>query len=693
MRMHFEPEQDNEFEAGKDLLIRRCTAWAREQDMAADPFILSATLDFRHHSIDGRLGFWTVDLVREFLLTWIPQRLSVTADDAADTPDTLRTLLCYLRHTDLDDSTGDTLPDLEAAVSTASGEFRQAMSDERNFGIAKFWVMQATASGIDPTDAVAMQRFTEDAQAGRIEHDDAALGHIVTQHLLRAGSRQERAYPQLPVSLPPRSDLAAMAEETRLVGQLRALTDWVGRDGRVLTATGQLKLADARELVALLGTRDVIDPVIGDRVYRTKSSAELTELTLVLDWARKIRLIRVVKNRLVQIAKSQPLLRDGLALWTRAFDTFVELADTVVRPVWQGQPHGMLHELFEDVVPDVLNAVYGIPEPIPVVRLEESVWLSCQAAFEIDSAGRSQQAVWRRTVSSDLGRILHVLADVGGLVLSTGSADPMFHTDLDDDGDGVNSGFGVNSGATVLPQDTRERLRAALAPDAGPVEIVTLSPLGTHAVRARLLEQGRNAPLVGELSDATPAQLLGMIAEQHTPKTGQEEIAGWLAGHGGEEVGLDRLLDAVRRCPFRSRTAAMLDALTAARPDRAALLRRLRSDTTLGPIAVQFLVLDGQLGEDDLTDREQLLAITEQLLQLLEIAGPDVVRETLTAEAPAAEVRNLFGALTHSGHPDTTGLDELRTLVIEPLQRHSSGRRIRTPGEVRRSTRRPKRTR
>jgi hypothetical protein len=65
--------------------------------------------------------------------------------------------------------------------------------------------------------------------------------------------------------------LAAAAAEAEPLRRLRAFTRWVGA-GRKLTQTGRITLADARELVVLLGTEDEMDPKIGDRVFRTKSS-------------------------------------------------------------------------------------------------------------------------------------------------------------------------------------------------------------------------------------------------------------------------------------------------------------------------------------------------------------------------------------------------------------------------------------
>jgi hypothetical protein len=49
------------------------------------------------------------------------------------------------------------------------------MSDQRNFGPAKFWAMTAEAAGVDLADSSAMQRFTLDVQNGRIEYDEDVL--------------------------------------------------------------------------------------------------------------------------------------------------------------------------------------------------------------------------------------------------------------------------------------------------------------------------------------------------------------------------------------------------------------------------------------------------------------------------------------------------------------------------------------
>ena len=652
MRMFFEPEDVESYEAATELLTRRAADWAREHGLVLDPFILSAAMDFRHQSVDGRLGRWTTDLVQEFLLDWMPRKISAPATEVTAAPETLRTLLRYLRDVELDDPTGATLPELEAAITDAAGRFPAAMSDERTFGLAKFWAMTAMAAGVDVTDGSAMQRFTLDVQNGRAEYDEDVLNEIMRRRF-RHDSSPQRELPQLPVSLPSEEELADHAQKSQVVQQLRTLVDWVGT-GRPLTATGQVKLADARELVPLLGTGDVINPRIGGRTFHTTSSAQLGHLSLLIEWAKKARLVRVVKNRLVTVAKAKPLLSDSLALWLRAFDTITELADALF-PQGYG-PHGMFAAVLDEALPDILNAVYGMPDPLPVIRLEEPAWLMCLDNFLVEGPG---QELWRMSVQRDVRRTLGALAALGAVELTTGIPDPVFSLDLEPAPDDEDDPFSPST----LPPDSRQRIRAALAPGSGDIQLVHLTPLGTYAVRKRLLAEGRSAPLVGELSDATAAQALGMVAEHYSPDTGHAEINGWLAANHAD---LDQLLDAVRRCAFRSRAAAMLDVLVASQPNGDNLLRRLRTDPALGPIAIHLLVGAEQLSMDDLTPSEALAGMAEQFLQLLEIGGPDSVRAAL-AEVP--DLPELAYAMDNSGHPDTEGLRELRTLVVEPAMK------------------------
>src|SRR5258708_29863955 len=100
--------------------------------------------------------------------------------------------------------------------------------------------------------------------------------------------------------------LEAAAGNAELTSQIRSLGAWVG-SGRKLTQTGRIGLADARYLVELLGTGDTIDPEIGGRVFKTKSSEDLGHLTRIVEWAKAARLVRVSGARLVPVQKNAAL--------------------------------------------------------------------------------------------------------------------------------------------------------------------------------------------------------------------------------------------------------------------------------------------------------------------------------------------------------------------------------------------------
>jgi hypothetical protein len=99
-----------------------------------------------------------------------------------------------------------------------------------------------------------------------------------------------------------------------------------------------------------------------------------------------------------------------------------------------------------------------------------------------------------------------------------------------------------------LPSPAQERKFAQLPVKLpAPGRLVSLTPLGTRAMRQRMLAEGREAGLVGELASASPAELLGTVAQHYTPATAAVEIAIWRAARGGS---LDPLVRAIRDCPF-----------------------------------------------------------------------------------------------------------------------------------------------
>ncbi|MFI7694522.1 hypothetical protein ACIBQ6_36035 [Nonomuraea sp. NPDC049655] len=640
MRTWFEPEEAEEFEAAKDLLIRRCVTWAEEHGHPVDDLLLSAAVDARHESRDGRLAYWDGASIRFFLLRYVPYKVTAVREELDLAPEVLRTYLRYLDVTGLRDPRGATFADAQEIIADARAEYAAALDDPTLRGVATFWAHTALGQGVDLTVPGAFERFKRDLDAGRVPYDEQVLDKILQNRLVNGGIGEERAFPQLPVYLPPASELMEAAARSQTVQRLITLADWVGKDGRALTDAGNLRIADALEVSTLLGT--------GEDRLRVHSAADLPQLNLLLAWAKKMRLTRTSKGRLLRVAKAAPLLGDPEALWRRAFEVLPELGRVVTVPVatWRSQP--VLAEIFDEILPDVLNSMYGLDE-MPVVRLEETVWLACQEYFDLDQEEERLRDLWRREADRDLRRMFEVLSDLGAVELTRGPTDPLHASDLDHDDQ-------------PLPPDAVERLRAALAePD---LPLVHLTPLGVRGVRDRLLAEGRDAPLVGELATAPPAELLGVLAQHYPPEDAVAELQGWLARPGQD---LEMLLQAVRDCPFRTRVGAMLRVLADVLPE-GRLFHDLRHDPVLGPAVWTQLIDAGKMQPEALSERENLLMGAENFLSVLELAGPEGLVEQLKRMG-GGDAYEFVEAVLASGHPDVVGLRELRELVAEPLRK------------------------
>ncbi|WP_406385270.1 hypothetical protein [Streptomyces sp. NBC_01618] len=681
--MFFAPEETEEYEAARSLLIHRMGQWARERGESMDPFVVEAALDYRHRgTCDGRLGLWEPRHIEEYLLDWLPRTVTVLpGEEPADAPGTLAVLLRYLDAMGLSDPRGASQAENLAAIETLVPRYVPAMADRGRWGMVKFWAVTAAEQGVDIQDPAALEHFVEQAQRDKVPYDRDVLDQVVRNHLTRGPAAVTRAEPQLPVLLPGEKELRARADTSRALRWLRGIADWAGREGRVLTASGSLRMADARALVAELGTDDAVETV--------RSSTQLPRLALAVEWAKKARLVRVAKGRLYAVAKAQPLMKDPLGLWRHAFETFSELRGPLLGARSGRHVESMLFDSFEDAVQDVLNALYSLPHAMPWPRLRDSLHLRYRA--EYDLTGRYAWQMELGHADRDLRTVLDALEDLGAIKRHEGMADPVF-LDIPLEEHALPPAgmppelaelFGAvagGQGESEEAEERREEQRAELV--GGPVELIRLTALGHDSVRRRLLAEGRDAPLIGELAHASAAGLLGVIAEHYDPDAARTELAAWTAAQEGPAEALEKLTDAVRTCPFRTRAEAMLDALVEAYPDGEAMLRGLRGDPLLAPTVLSVLVRREVLGAEDLTEPESLLMVAESLLQLLETAGPEGFLTILGGQELSAH--KALEAALGSGHPDRAGLADLRAVAEQarrqPVVRLGRSHQRRRPG-------------
>lgn len=661
MRTCYDIEETDAYVAARELLLRRCGAWAETHGLVMSLPLAEALLDSRHFSSDGRLGYWTPAQVRRALLEWIPEKVTAPDEDLLDAPETLRTLLRYLDAHGLRDPRGAAVQENESAIDAAAKQFADAIGDRERYGMAKTVAMSARDRGVDIGDPAALTAFLDNVREGRVVLDEDLLGRVLKRQLGRSAPGQERKFAQLPVSLPTPEELTAAAGRSKVVAQLRAFAEWLGRSGRALTPAGHIRPADARELIALLGT--------GDEGLRFRSAAELPGLDLIVNWAKKARLIRKQGTRLVPVAKARPVLADVGALWQRAFEAAFDLGDAVCRSLWADEPPSPVRLLYDVIVPDVLAAIYSMDEPVPVARLAEPVWDTVRAHFDVDSLSPLSQTGLRGRVDNDVEHIFDAFEALGAVTSTHGVASAVFAEDLDEGSDMADRPFSGERAAAL-----QKRL-------AEPGRMVSLTPLGTRAMRQRMLAEGREAGLVGELVGGSPAEVLGTVAEHYTPETTAEEISIWRAAHGGS---LDPLVQAIRDCSFLSRRVVLLKTLAAAVPEGDELLASLLRDPELGPVALLAEKHDRR--PDEVSPAEAAWLMAGSILELLEIAGPGAVREQLE-ELPRSQREDAVRAVRDSGYPARETLEDFRVLVAEPILRAPS--RPRTVRNAPRRRRRP----
>jgi hypothetical protein len=220
--------------------------------------------------------------------------------------------------------------------------------------------------------------------------------------------------------------LEAAAGKAELIVQIRAFLVWAG-PGRKLTATGRIGLADARHLVELLGTGDTIDPEIGGRVFKTKSSEDLAHLNRIVEWAKAARLVRVTGNRLVAVKKNAVLAERPLDLVLALLEAFPRLGKPLFpRNTWR---QSLVGDEFTDISQELMTTLLRAVGPCPLDELNGIAYDVIEARYVLTGLTELQHDSLRRVIAVDVTiatAALHVL----GVVLFDREAGSVMLTDL-----------------------------------------------------------------------------------------------------------------------------------------------------------------------------------------------------------------------------------------------------------------------
>lgn len=624
-------------------MTRRCLAWSGEIIGPVDARLIHSAFDSRHFSSDGRLTYWQPWHIRYFLLEWVPRYLDVDNQDLSGAPEVLRHLLRFISDYGLRDPRGGTLTDNEAAIDEALWRYPAALADVERFGADRYWGRLARQQGVTVDGPESLRAFQQRAVRDGIGVDATALTTLDQMRPVSWQPSEERTPAQLPVELPELRRLTDAAARNVVTRRARTLVDWLGGDGFAVDDTGRLPESDRQELAGTLGLSEIVE---ADRF---------------VDWMKKARLIRRYRGRLRPVARAAPILGDPLALWRRLFDAIEELGGRFLPTVETGGKSALARDL-RDILPDILNSLYSLPSAMPTKRLEETVWWHCCGAeLDIEELSLEQRRRHRESLRRDLTALWNRLSELGAIHRDYGEADPVFLTDLS--GDGLESPF---------DPDTTAELAAELRQ---PTELVSLTDLATFVMRDRMLAEGREAGLIGELAQTDAPEMLGVVTQHYPPDAAAFEVSNWLDTHNRD---LEALLDVARSTPLRSRAAAILELLYDVDPSSAKLLRRVRSDPELAPAALVCLVETGILDMLDLTDSERRLLTAESSLRLMELDGPAPLIAGLE-ELPRSDARTVLDRVLTSGHPDRQAILEFRQLVVSPLRRERTAARPRPP--------------
>lgn len=386
--------------------------------------------------------------------------------------------------------------ELATAINAMAGEFRIAALDEDNWSMGKRLWGQAQSEGIDIADNEAVQRFMDDFNQRPFHERDAILGWSPQGALASLGSMALGPLP--PVVLSPIKELETAARATVTFQRLRRLVDYVG-DGIPLTDTGNLKLADGKALVDLLETDDHFDGKIGDRVFKTRSTAQLPGVDLTFRIALAARMLVRERSKVLPGPKAD-LVDDPLGAVYGAWLGLLKVigptryfaGDDTYGWYWYAED-------LDESLPSILIDLYCKgTRPIEVIAAE--MWRHLNNLYVLDDVPADKLRFHKDLVERSLRRAFDRLAELGTVQVSDVVETPTAY------------------GGTDL---------------AGGV--VGLTPLGTWAVQ-RLASAVTSAPVVGAFRDASATNLLNAVSD--IPEAEAEaEIEAWVDHHGDSSAG------------------------------------------------------------------------------------------------------------------------------------------------------------
>lgn len=455
-------------------------AWAKARGEILSPTVVE-TLLVAHQAVDeaNDVGHWHCDEVASLLLDYYPRHVAGTQEIVSGTVPTLAALFDYLTETGRFAPCSDRVPRLRRTLIETAEEFGPAMREPARPGprTALGVALDADADA-DAGDAGSVHEWM--SELGAQPHSER-LALIDADDPNAPSLRELAGLPQSlpPVRVRPTAELAEAARACALLAQARDLALFLAGPTPV-TSTGVLRVADAIAAADALELWEeqagaAGDPPDGPRAGRTPRGARaipalMRRWTLAVDTGLLHRSRTRVRPGAALAAWPDGSDEQVLAVWEDALESVVSTGLDF------GEENTRVHvpESLEGMAAAVLTRLFLEREPCPLDDLAEGLeW----AAIDSHPFGAFQWSYWKQEHGCPVRLVVDRLMSLGALHLADGE--------------------------------------------------VTLSPLGTWAVRRQLADLGVDVPERPPLAASPASELITALVDM--PDTDvKAELTGWL---------------------------------------------------------------------------------------------------------------------------------------------------------------------
>lgn len=460
-------------------LIEEFTDWLDERDAPDTAAFASHAEMFLDWRESAPLATLDEGDLREFLLGWCPRKLSMPAEESWEVCEAVAEFMCFLGATGRLDGGPERARAMMRTAIGLTDTMTVRMADPANFGMAK-----SLFAGIAGADRMSQEELAAAIQQRVAEHNALPmdLRRAATDRFFEPPAAIELPFLYIP---PPEADVAAAVARAVLPEKVRKLRDYLGETGAALTAKGNLKLADGRALVDLLDTGDALDEKIGEKTFTTRSTAELSQLTYLVELALESGAVRHVNKRLVPVkawAKKSPV-EQATALFRTALELGV-LSEMGARMSFYDDLHNLLDE-------GVVHWLAALLAPGARADFDDIVELN-RSVVDSQFTGRAaEHYLSGASPARDIGRIMEIL-DMTGAVEWSGRQESV--TDW---------GRRYSTGGTVA-----------------------LTAFGRYALPDLLPEAGLSLRTAADLTEADPTDLIAAM-DQAPPEQHSAMLAAW----------------------------------------------------------------------------------------------------------------------------------------------------------------------